>query len=335
MANQPPIAVNTRSISTGRSTTGVQRWARAVTTRLVGAESLGPSANSSGPVGHAWEQIILPARFKLSRADVLLSPANWGPVAVRSQVVVVHDVAPALFPDTFPSAYVRQFKLLLPLLSRRATLATVSERSKVDLCRILNLAPADVQVLGCGAELPLSRRAHQELDPYFLFVGGHDPRKNLSFLLKIWPEFYAESGCLLIATTRSASSTFSLTLSEQFSDQPWLRLITDPSDEALSELYNGCVSVLQTSLYEGFGLPILEGLAHGRPFISSDVGAARELVAPGVRIVDLDRAKWFDALLQVTGAPDPRDDIEARKDVARSFSWDAIADRTMSLLQSV
>src|SRR5687768_753636 len=107
-ADTTTVAVNGRF--TRRPITGVERYASELTLRLATGpgdrcQVLAPRHNVRGAAGHVWEQTMLPRMYRKSDAVVLLSLCNVGPVAVASQLVVIHDVAPFLYPDSFTRAY--------------------------------------------------------------------------------------------------------------------------------------------------------------------------------------------------------------------------------------
>lgn len=276
----------------------------------------------SGGRGHAWEQLALPRLARGAGTDLVLSPCNWGPLRLEAQLVVFHDVAPLSHPQYFVPAYVRWSRLALPRLARtaRRSIATC-ERVRDDLVERTGVDPDRVAVVPPGVGAPfataplgdLSRRADR-----CVFVGGHDRRKNLEFLLRLWPRVQHELGLELHVVRRGWVST------RRADERPAGDTATvfhdDPTDDELAALYAGALCVLQPSHYEGYGLPLLEAMATGTPFLSSDTGAARELAVTDGQVLPLDDDAWFAQLRSWAGA-DLSDVRRRGADAARAQTW--------------
>lgn len=315
------------------SSTGVHNWAGEVLAALpalgIEVRELRP-VRGSGVVGHAWEQLVLPARVRGEHSALpLLSPCNWGPLAVRDQVLVLHDVAPLVVPQHFSRAYVALARVQLPLLARRVrTLLTVSEGARRDIIRVLGVPAAKVVVVGMGTR-PLPPPAEPALpEPYFAFIGAHDSRKNLSFLLDLWPRVHAATGAHLVVTRRPSLST---TTTSAAGTAPWCTELVDPSDAVLSAVLAGARALLWPSVHEGFGMPLLEAYQQGTGFISADTGAARELVRPGDAVLALEPDRWVQAIVARV-AEDPGDRAQ-RRQVAGAYRWEDVAARVLTALQ--
>jgi glycosyltransferase involved in cell wall biosynthesis len=253
--------------------------------------------------------------------ELLVSLCNFGPRRTEDQLLVVHDAAPVVVPETFSPLYRRAHSAFSVAVARRARrVVTVSERAKIDLITHYGLKPDLIDVVpnGVGAEFSPGEVAVER--PYCLFVGAHDPRKNLAFLEALWPEVERRTGLGLVAVGRSASSAHRPARSSS--------ALSDVGDRELIDLYRGATLVLQPSRYEGFGLPALEGSACGTPFLSTDVGAAVELAAdPDRQVLPLDPDIWVEAITAHAGLDSrARTETEAAAlRVARRFTWERSA----------
>lgn len=337
--------------------TGVQRYGRELVTALAarrpdlalavpGTETVEAAGGDpfdgiavderwSGGRGHAWEQVALPARARRAGAALVLSPCNWGPLRHEAQLVVFHDVAPLTHPQHFVPSYVRWSRLALPRLAGRvrAPIATC-ERVRDELVAVTGVEADRVGVVPPGVGPPfttlplgdLARRSNR-----CVFVGGHDSRKNLEFLLRLWPRVHRDVGLELHVVRRGWVSTRKATVASGdvapvFHD--------DPSDAELAALYGAALCVLQPSHYEGYGLPLLEAMATGTPFLSSDTGAARELAVTDGQVLPLDEEAWSAQLGAWAGA----DLGEVRRRcaaAARAQTWDRGAARLDQLIDAV
>jgi glycosyltransferase involved in cell wall biosynthesis len=329
------VAVNGRFLT--MTATGVQRYAREVfDADEQQLDGIAVTERWHGLGGHRWEQLVLPRLFRRAHASVLWSPCNWGPLSVRRQVPVVHDIAPLTHPEYFGAA----FRLLArtitgPLVRRSALVITPSSHVQGDLVERFGLNRGAVVVVPPGVGPPFNTDAADDRErsgaPYCILVGANDSRKNADFLFALWPELHARTGLELHVTQRSLVTTRKVHSLEQVSAS-WLVIHTDPSDEQLAHLYAGALCLLWPSRYEGYGLPLLEAMAKGTPFLSTDVGASRELaVAPDKQILPLDPRFWIEQVeaWHLHGSADLR---RASLERARSHTWDAAAAQTARVL---
>ena len=323
----PPVALNGRFSS--RPVTGVERYAHELTTRLrqrLGADCrmLTPRRAGTALTGHLWEQLVLPGRFAGSGARLLLSPCNVGPVAVRHQLVVIHDVAPFLHRDAFTASYGAQVRgVQLALARRGCAIATVSERSRRDIASTLRVPVDDVALVPPAVGPPFPAHDPGHGSTRCLFVGGHDERKNLAFLLGLWDTVHHRTGLELHVVGRSSSATTHVNVEARSPGVVWH---LDAADAELAVLYRSALCVLSPSRYEGFGLPLLEGMAAGTPFLATDAGAAAELaVAPDVQLLPLDADAWINRLLEWSRA-DLAPLRHASWERARSWTWERSTD---------
>lgn len=354
----PAVAVNARFVT--QDLTGVQRYAHELVTRLAAREGLRvlllmppdeivelqagqetpfrPDPKWWGMGGHAWEQARLPLLLRRSRASVMLSPCGWGPVTVRQQLPVIHDLHPTLHPEYFAPAFTRWARVATPLLVRvsRRVVAT-SNRVRDQIVEHMRVDPARIDVVSPAVGPPFTTRALDDLDDFdarparhCLFVGGDKVQKNLSFLTDFWPEVHRQLGLELWVTERTVPS-------RAMADPgavPGVVRLRDPSDEELVEAYAGALCLLWPSIAEGFGIPLLEAMAVGTPFISSDVGAARDLAVVPEQVLSLDPERWM-AQLRAWKAADLGDLRRRCADRARRATWERSADALSSALRSL
>ncbi len=221
--------------------------------------------------GHAWEQLQLPGALR--KEDILISPANTGPLRVRRQVVVVHDLAVVHHPEWFDRRFARWYEFLLPRLTRRvARVITVSGNSKLDIEQTYSLAPDHVAVVPAYAGfLPPPRAMEGNFPlPYILVVASRDPRKGLDRLVE-WYAKLNEPQFQLVLVGRDATQFTPVGL------RPVKGVVLRPDvdDAELQRLYTNAIALVHLSRYEGFGLPILEAMAAGCPVIAVELPVLR------------------------------------------------------------
>jgi glycosyltransferase involved in cell wall biosynthesis len=302
---------------------GVERWARELSARLPALgdyEVIRPPPALTHRAGHAWEQLYLPARTR--HADALLCPANLAPLAARNAVVVIHDAAPLRHPGWYSPAYARLQRRLLPLIVRRASaVITVSEFSRAELQDLLEV---DARVVYGGVDPRFNPDAEPAVRPrpYVLCVASHTARKNLKALVPAAKRLDID---IVVAGGHRP----------QFAREDGLGALTllgPVDDEALPGLYTGALAFVLPSLYEGFGLPILEAMACGTPVLASNTSALPETCGGAARLVE--PGEWetaIEALLQDDAAQLRL--REAGLERAAAFTWDRSAREVDALLR--
>ncbi|MGH9486157.1 MAG: glycosyltransferase family 4 protein [Terriglobales bacterium] len=322
---------------------GVRRYAEQVLPRLpVQPIVLRPKV-SRGPLGHLWEQTLLPSLAH----GLLWSPANVGPLAASCHVVTIHDVAPLDHPEWFSWAFGRWYTWLLPRLARRAThIITVSEFSKsriVERCcvpaekiTVTPLAAAErFRPLAAAEAEPALARFGLARSGFVLAVGTLEPRKNLQALLRAWgAALPALPGGLelVIAGPRGSRSVFRSTGLDEI--QGRVRWLGRVSDTDLVALYSAAWLFVFPSLYEGFGFPPLEAMACGAPVLCSNAASLPEVVGDAaITFGPRDTDALALLLVQLLTAPEHLAGMGARGPArAARFSWGKCAAVSWSAL---
>jgi glycosyltransferase involved in cell wall biosynthesis len=305
-ASTPPVVIDARAASRSKIG-GVERLAREMAARLPALRPeryrvRQPSSALAYKAGHAWEQLALPVAAR--RAELIYCPANLAPLASRKNALGIHDVAPMRHPEWYGRAYARYQRALLPALARRARLVlTVSEFSMAEIVDCLGVRQERVTVVPNGvdqrfhpgADPEPARRAHGLDGAYVLAVGTRIARKNLAALGPAARRL-RELGVELVA----AGSARTYMRAEAGAPARQLGYV---SDDNLPGLYAGATALVMPSLYEGFGLPCLEGMASGIPVVASDRGGLPELCGDAAILIDPDEPEAL-AEAVVTAATD-------------------------------
>jgi glycosyltransferase involved in cell wall biosynthesis len=314
---------------------GVERWARELARRLPelrpdGYAVLRPPPRLVHRAGHAWEQLVLPARAARMRA--LLCPANLAPLASGRAVVVIHDAAPLRHPGWYSRTYAAAQRLLLPAIARRARLVvTVSAFARAELAELLGV---EAQVVPGGvderftpaADPEGARRALGLARPYVLSVGSLTARKNLAALV---PAARALAGDGVDVVVAGGDRP-------QFAPEAGLsgiRLLGHVDDALLPGLYAGAEAFALPSLYEGFGLPVLEAMASGTPVVVATTGALPETSGGAAVFAEPDGDAFHAAITGLLAHPGERERLRAAGlDHARRFTWERTARAIDALL---
>jgi glycosyltransferase involved in cell wall biosynthesis len=159
--------------------------------------------------------------------------------------------------------------------------------------------------------------------PYFLFVGTLEPRKNLPALLEAWREVRQSCPVDLVIAGRKRADCPELAA---MNPEPGLRWIGEAPDAALPELYSGALALVYPSLYEGFGLPVLEAMQCGACVIAS---RAVEETAGGAAIYAGDARELAQAMRVLCQNPERVAELRAKSLArAREFTWECTARAT-------
>ncbi|NTV65366.1 MAG: glycosyltransferase family 4 protein [Oscillochloris sp.] len=314
---------------------------------------LGPNmALCSIPLRRLWTHARLGAELARRPPGVLFVPAHVVPVLrPPASVVTIHDLGYL----AFPQSHTARRRLELDLTTRwslraaRLTIA-ISQATKDDLVRYYGADPARVRVVHHGlgtsfqpVENPLEIAAAQDrhgIAPrYLLYVGTVQPRKNLERLIGAFARVAslpALAGVqLVIAGVRGW-------LSEGIARCAIVHGLADRvhfsgylPDEDLPTLLSGALAFVFPSLYEGFGMPVLEAMACGTPVLTSSTSSLPEVAGDAALLVDpIDTDAIAAGLVRLVSDPALRAELRARGLArAATFTWERCARETLAVLR--
>ena len=298
------------------------------------------------PPHHRLERWALPLELLARGQPSLLHSVDhvapaWGP---WRSVVTLHDLAFLVYPKTHtPSS--RAYYAATGQSARRAErVIAVSQRTASDAVRLLGVDPARIRVIYEAADPSFVPRPRQDLAPvaarlevdaqrpYVLFVGTLEPRKNIPLLIEAFARVRSEHPQLqlvlvggrgwLDAPIFAAHDRSGVGSSAHFVG--WLEA------RDLAVLYSQAAVFVLPSLYEGFGLPVLEAMACGAPVVCSNAGPLPEVAGDAALLLTPEEPDaWAEAIKRVLGDSQLSADLRARgMRRAELFSWERTAQAT-------
>jgi glycosyltransferase involved in cell wall biosynthesis len=306
--------------------------------------------------GDLWLLGYLPLRLRRLAVDVYHGPAVFLPLVKLGYrtVVTIHDLVSFLFPETVPRKYALYMRLMTRLAVRSADrIIAVSGATRDDLTRVLRVPEEKVVVIHeavapefSAADPAAVTSVIERYDirpPYCLFVGNLEPRKNLSRLIEAFGLLRgrraAVSGgrplqLVLVGTRGWLYSSIFGTVATQGAPSDIVFTGYVPASD-LPALYAGAECFVFPSLYEGFGLPVLEAMAAGTPVVASRVGAIPEVAGDAALLVDARRPAELAAAIEtvLTDATLRARLVTLGRARARVFTWEAVARQTLAVYE--
>jgi len=285
----------------------------------------------------------------LADADIVhaTNPAAVPPISRGQRLVVtVHDLAFLRFPSLFPRAWSFLYRLGLRAAVRRAdAILTPSRNTAEDLLGRTRVEPRKIHVTPLAAALPTSGADPDEVlrrlaipEPYVLFVGTLEPRKNLVRLVRAYRRA-AGVGLPHTLVLAGPMGWHAEALRRELAlEGPGRVVLTGPlGAEDLDAVYRRADAFVYPSLYEGFGLPVLEAMARGVPTVASATSAVPEVTGDAAIGVDprsvRDLAR---AIERVLSDADLARDLAARgRARAERFDWDETARLTLEVYERI
>ena len=293
------------------------------------------------PFRRAWSHLRFAAALWQDHPDVTFVPAHTLPLAFPGRAVVtVHDLGYKHFPQSHPVRSRLYLDWTTRFSARRATIVLAdSQATADDLHRFYGTDYAKIRVVYPGVQPPMESRAqdvrakYRLPTRYFLFLGTLQPRKNIARIVRAYGHY-----------RQRAQNPAELVLAGKkgwLFDESWVRDVegvhitgyVDENDKGA--LYTGAQALVFTTLYEGFGFPVLEAMHCGTPVIASTTSSLPELVGDAGLLVDpLDVEAIANAMLELDQNEALAETLRERgyKQVER-FSWARAAEQALNALE--
>lgn len=290
--------------------------------------------------------------LKKQQEHIFHSPNYYIPPNIGKSVATFHDLSVFHWPEFHPAGRVHLMqKELKKTVARAKVLITDSEYTKTELVEYFSLDPSDVVVAplaSSGFFMPRQPAdVHSVLNKYklgykqfFLYTGTIEPRKNILSLLQAYDRLDAvtkRNFPLVISGYKGWENEELFKLFKKGSDEGWLNYLGFTASEDLPKLYAAAKGFLFPSIYEGFGLPVLEAMASGVPVICSNASSLPEVVGEAALMHDpYDVPRFSESIDRLIQDPSIEQRmITAGIERASQFSWKHCADKTIQAYHQV
>jgi glycosyltransferase involved in cell wall biosynthesis len=303
-----------------------------------------PAASARRPLRLILEQFWLPTAAGAARADLIHSPGYTAPlVSAQWRVTSILDMNYRRHPEDLTPAERVAYSILVPRVAQRShQIVTLTESGRTDVIRMTGVSPGKVTAI------PLASRAYWPGDPsydvarlaaigvtapFVLSVAAAYPHKNLMRLIQAFPLGKNHAATVQLVVVGLGGRALPSVKAAAERTGGLVRFLGWVDDATLASLYRCAVALAFPSLYEGFGLPILESMTHGTPVLTSNRGAMAEVADAAAELVDpYDVDAIREGLRRLVHDEHRRTELRRLgKHRAAQFSWSRTAEATLAV----
>lgn len=302
---------------------------------------------------YIWFEMMIPRALKKHKVDVFLTTDGYTSLSSNvPSVVVIHDLAFEHFPEQLPLLPRHFLRYFTPKYAQKAThIATVSEYSKQDLVKQYQISPSKITVtpnaasnifqpLADEAKKAAVRQRYANGQSYFLFVGAIHPRKNIGNLLLAFDEFKKATSSktkLLIGGRKAWKSKRALDIYEKMAFRQEVIFLGRLDISVLIDVIGAARAMTFVSVFEGFGLPILEAMHCDVPVITSNVSSMPEVAEKAALLINPhDVHDIAAALIRMDAQPELREELVKKGRLQRlKYSWRKSSDMLWEIILNI
>jgi glycosyltransferase involved in cell wall biosynthesis len=294
-----------------------------------------------------WEQIVLPTYVKKNKIELLHSPGYVSPIKINCKTVVtIPDMQYRFYPQYFGKSRLWYWRYFIPRSARKAAMiTTLSEYSKKSIIDLLHISSDKVAVTYPASKyfdrVQVDNQYKQQiLDKYgikkefILSVASFLPHKNLGHLIESFNLLSdrIDYQLVLVGLQVQGAEQFQTTLWKENMESGKIRVLGYIPEEDLMGLYQSATVFVLPSLFEGFGMPLLEAMSFGCPVAASNKTCIPEIVGnAGILFDPESTVSIADALYSIISNQSLRDDLVRKGfDRVTEFTWEKMAHDTCS-----
>mgnify|MGYP001569101958 CR=1 FL=1 len=292
-----------------------------------------------------WTQFGLPLNLFLEKKpDVFFTPTHYAPrFSPIPTIISIMDLSFIHFPNLFAKKDLYQLTNWTKYSVRNAkAIFTISKFSRDDIIKIYGVNPDKVFVTYPGIKQSLSTKFKQlNMDDlrkkfgiegeYILFVGTLQPRKNITKLIEAFSKLKNDKLKLVIVGKKGWLYEEILTAPKKYNVENRVKFLDFVEDGDLPSLYKNALCFVLPSLYEGFGLPVLEAMKNGCPVVTSNISSLPEAGGDAVLYFDPNNVDDIkEKIEKVISSPELREDmVKKGYNQIKKFSWEKTANETV------
>jgi glycosyltransferase involved in cell wall biosynthesis len=308
--------------------------------------SLLPALLTIGQIEIAW--ITWRHKLNLVHDPTGVIPIRMSPA---KRIATIHDVIPYIYPTTCTKLDWLIYRFWLPFaVDGIDRVIADSKKTKADIVQFLPIEAEKVTVIPGAANKHYRRMNAEEIQPalerakidfpYILYVGSIEPRKNLPRLMVAYALLrqWSTNWQLVIVGARNFwKSTPVAAVVDRLGLENCVHFTGYIAEQDLPAIYNGADLFVFPSLYEGFGLPVLEAMACGTPVVTSNKSSLPEVAGDAAILIDpYDVDALANAMHRILSDPDLAEEMAAKGMIrAREFSWERTARETIAVYEQV
>ena len=311
-----------------------------------------PQARSA-PLYYWWFEYSVPRILKKYKADIFISMDNFYSLSLDIPgILVIHDLAYLHYPDHIDKLHLYYYRRFTPLFVRKATqIATVSEYTAHDILNHFEVSKDKINVVNIGLNQGIQKieektqiieylKSKKIFHKYFLHVGTFQPRKNVSALIAAFDIFRTQSHEHIQLVLTGDKGRKSEAMYDAYEASPYkedILILGYQRDEALSYLLSGAEALFLVSLFEGFGLPIIEAQKCGCPVVTSEVSSMPEAAGGAALLINPESVDSIAAAMERIV-----NDDELKKELINKgyqnitqYSWEKTAQNIWQIVQKI
>ena len=285
-----------------------------------------------------WSQFKIPRVYNRLKSSLLFSPVPEAPIFTNCRyVVTLHDLIPLRYPTKFSplNAY---FRCYIPqVLAQAQHILCNSTATARDVTDFFNISSKKITPTLLAYDNKSFRFLNLNIGNYFLYIGRHDPYKNISTLIRAFANL-PNCHSYELWLTGSSDRRYTPALKKQVQElgiTNQVKFLDYVPYEDLPKIISGAIALVFPSLWEGFGLPVLEAMACGTPVITSNLSSLPEVAGDAAILIDPYKvAEITDAMQAIANDSGLRSHLSqlglAR---AKQFSWEKTGRETVEVLK--
>ncbi|MBF0503853.1 MAG: glycosyltransferase family 4 protein [Candidatus Omnitrophica bacterium] len=280
------------------------------------------------------DSVVLPRFFKSQKIQIFHRPSGYTMPSVKNvfKVLTIHDLRTLTIQDKFWKQNIPNYKKALNALNM---CVVVSECTKQDLIKHFDMDPAKIKVIYLGADKRFCQLEPKTVDavkakynirePFLLSIGSV-PRKNIEGIIRGFAASNASQKFILVLSCNMDIDKYQQ-IAQNEGVEKRIQFLSSLNDAEVIALYNGCRCFVFPSLYEGFGLPILEAMQCQTPVITSNVSSCPEVAGDAAILVDPSNIRQIASAIDQVCTDDVlrKQLIEKGLKRAKCFGWDQFA----------